>query len=703
MALPPLSVKIGAETDGLTKGLTGAQASIAKFAKVGVAGVAAVGTAMIALTKTSLANIDVLTKQARSLGLTTAAFQKMSLVANEAGVETGKLSSMLGLMQRNIVELQNGTAKQTEVFGKLGLSIRDLQGLEPDAQFAKIAESLNSITDPAEKTAAAMEVFGRSGREAINMLSGYGAAAANAEAFQRRFGISVSQDVASNVERANDAVGRLGQVFTGLGNRMAGTVAPAVERVANGLIDFAAKVVGANDSLEDFFGTLEDARASLGENLFNRLVGNPVEIMKNADAIKEVAFSVDDLKSAGVDAATQTELLGYALRGAGKEGQNAADFMASASEEMRNLTKEFIDGKITAEEFADRISSLEKETRDAIAAFGDVNDIQFSGAMSALNGLRGMVNSVIDAANAMNAALDGEVSMQSGPTGRRGTRAGTTFATPGLAPSSATVRPRSREESRFDEFFGPADRAGGGGGGKDPNELLREQMATRLQTLMEGLMTERETVAQWYAEGQALLEEARANELLTESEYFDQKTRLQEEYNRRSQSLMNEEVQMRKSTLSSMIGLLTQFGSKNKALAKVAVALNAAQRVSEISANTAAASTRALAELGPIAGPPVAARIAAYGAMQKAIAVASAAMSAKGISSGSGGSGSISGAASSAQTSAETQAAPQATQTLNFSVTSDPFGISDRLVRQIVGAINQSQRDGSTLIRATVS
>jgi hypothetical protein len=89
--------------------------------------------------------------------------------------------------------------------------------------------------------------------------------------------------------------------------------------------------------------------------------------------------------------------------------------------------------------------------------------------------------------------------------------------------------------------------------------------------------------------------------------------------------------------------------------------------------------------------------------MQKAIAVASAAMSAKGISSGSGGSGSISGAASSAQASAETQAAPQATQTLNFSVTSDPFGISDRLVRQIVGAINQSQRDGSTLIRATVS
>jgi hypothetical protein len=213
-------------------------------------------------------------------------------------------------------------------------------------------------------------------------------------------------------------------------------------------------------------------------------------------------------------------------------------------------------------------------------------------------------------------------------------------------------------------------------------------------------MTERETVANWYDEGLMLLEEARANELLTESEYFDQKTRLQEEYNRRAQSLMNSEVQMRKSTFSSMIGLLTQFGSKNKALAKVAVALNAAQRVSEISANTAAASTRALAELGPIAGPPAAAKIAAYGAFQKAIAVASAAMSMRGSSGGGSGGPSISGGSSA--TASQAQAPQQNVQTLNFSVTNDPFGISDRLVRQIVGSINEAQRNGSTLINARV-
>jgi hypothetical protein len=372
----------------------------------------------------------------------------------------------------------------------------------------------------------------------------------------------------------------------------------------------------------------------------------------------------------------------------------AADMFRALSGEMAEARRQFKEGEIDGEAFRAKMEQIQRRVAALISQFEDFKGIDIRGVTSQVTTLGNAIAIATSFAKQLSAAL---------PGGTPGHTTGTPLSGDDLLPPSLLAPATSLRPQLPGVDFGQDADAGGGSRGTDPNELLREQMATRLQTLMEGLMTERETVANWYAEGQALLEEARANELLTESEYFDQKTRLQEEYNRRSQSLMNEEVQMRKSTFSSMIGLLTQFGSKNKALAKVAVALNAAQRVSEISANTAAASTRALAELGPIAGPPVAARIAAYGAMQKAIAVASAAMSAKGISSGSGGSGSISGAASSAQTSAETQAAPQATQTLNFSVTSDPFGISDRLVRQIVGAINQSQRDGSTLIRATVS
>ena len=210
---------------------------------LGIAGgLAAVGTAMLAMTRRSMENLDALTKQARQVGLTADRLQAMSLVAGEAGVSTQSLTNTLGIMQRNIVELERGTATQVRAFEALGLSIVNLQGLNADEQFEQIANALNNVQDPAERTALAMEVFGRSGREVINMLDGYSDKLADATEFQRRFGIAISQTDAEAIERANDAVGRLREAFGGLGNLMAAAVAPAVERTSNLLLSLAGRI-----------------------------------------------------------------------------------------------------------------------------------------------------------------------------------------------------------------------------------------------------------------------------------------------------------------------------------------------------------------------------------------------------------------------------------------------------------------------------
>lgn len=304
MSLPPIVAKITADTSGLDRGLDGAKAKLGMFSKAGVAAgaaVAALAVGMVALTRASMANIDALAKQARSLGLTVSAFQKMSLVANEAGVETGKLTSMLGLMQRNIEGLAQGTAAQTEAFGRLGLAVSDLQGLTADEQFERIAVALDGIADPAQKTALAMDVFGRSGREAINMLSGYSEAVANAADFNAKFGIAVSQATADGVERANDAVGRLGMVFEGLGNRMAGFVAGPVEATANGLISIAEAIFGVRTNVEEFFGSLEAAKAALGEDIFARMMGRPEDVAASGQALSDLAYRMDEFKRLGFE------------------------------------------------------------------------------------------------------------------------------------------------------------------------------------------------------------------------------------------------------------------------------------------------------------------------------------------------------------------------------------------------------------------
>jgi hypothetical protein len=68
-------------------------------------------------------------------------------------------------------------------------------------------------------------------------------------------------------------------------------------------------------------------------------------------------------------------------------------------------------------------------------------------------------------------------------------------------------------------------------------------------------------------------------------------------------------------------------------------------------------------------------------------------------SSGSSG-GSRGGGGSAAATSA--LAAPAPTQTLNFNITNDPFGIGERTARQMSAALNEANRNG-VAIRSTVS
>jgi hypothetical protein len=568
MAGPEVKVKVGADTTGLDRGLKTAESRLAMFAKVGAAaGVAAgaAGVAMIALTKASLANIDATTKQARSLGLTTSALQTMSLVAKEAGVQTGQLTSMLGLMQRNISELQDGTKKQTEAFAAMGLSIADLQGLTPDEQFARIATAMEGITDPTEKTAAAMEVFGRSGRAAINMLSGYGARAREAAEFNARFGISVRQDVAEGVERANDAVGRLGMVMEGLGNRMAGAVAPAIERVANGLITFAANVVGAKVTLEDFFGTLERAREMLGEDVFQKLVGNPDLIKDVAPQLERIANEVVDLALVADSAQRALEDMVFELSMIGEEG--TAQEISDIADGLREADQQFKNNEISAEQFRERMDDAKKEAERLLEKLGDVDGARFGGVIGGLGSLITKLGEAVNVALELRRALPGtDPATLETVTEGDGSQIG---FQPVAGPR---VRPRSAPA-----LLGEPDnrsRGGGGGGGKG----LKDDLAQRLKILQEGLQTEAETVAAWYEEQNATLIDAKEREMLTEEQYRELRERLEQEHQDRLAGIRSAGNE---SAVAMALGageqILSAVGGMNKKALKMAKVFGAAQ------------------------------------------------------------------------------------------------------------------------------
>ena len=113
-------------------------------------------------------------------------------------------------------------------------------------------------------------------------------------------------------------------------------------------------------------------------------------------------------------------------------------------------------------------------------------------------------------------------------------------------------------------------------------------------------------------------------------------------------------TQANAASVSDVLGFLEQFSSKSKVLAKGLLIVRAAEGVNQAIINSQIAATRALAELGPIAGPPAASAMITYGKVSAGIIAANAALKLGGAGGGGGG-GSISLGSGSQQTQAQRQ------------------------------------------------
>lgn len=156
------------------------------------------------------------------------------------------------------------------------------------------------------------------------------------------------------------------------------------------------------------------------------------------------------------------------------------------------------------------------------------------------------------------------------------------------------------------------------------------------------------------------------------------------------------------STWSALGQFVQQFAGKNKAAAVAAIAIQKGLSIAQIVANTAAAKMRALAELGPLAGPPVAAKIGLYGKLQAGLVAATGLAQAASAAGGGGGGGSVNSLVASAQRGGRAAAASQGPQRPNVSLTLvGDQGFSRAQIVQIAEALNDSSRDGQQLVSIT--
>jgi len=190
----------------------------------------------------SARELDEAGKTARRLGMSMTSFQNLGQVAEEAGVSMGQMGTLLTFMTRNLGNLANGSASAQKAFGTLGLTMANLAGLSPERQFELISQRIMALPTAAERTAAAMAIFGRQGAAAMGLIAdASGGAVSEIAKLREQLGLNLTDTQVKGVEMMNDAVGRMSLVFQGFINQFVAGLAPAITTVANLFVKFFAE------------------------------------------------------------------------------------------------------------------------------------------------------------------------------------------------------------------------------------------------------------------------------------------------------------------------------------------------------------------------------------------------------------------------------------------------------------------------------
>jgi hypothetical protein len=242
---------------GIGKGFASAQGALGGFSKsvlslpAAIAGSVAV-TGLVALAKNFADAGSAVDDMAQRTGMSAEAVSSLGYAAKLSGTDIGTLEKGVRKMQMGIADAAAGVPGAADKFAALGLSVADLQKMSPDEQFIAIADKLSLIQDPALKSAAAMEYFGKAGADLVPMLSGGAEEIRKLQQDAADLGQTMSGEDAAAAAKLGDVFDRLFGVIGGLQTRIGSALAPLLTAVGEKIISVVSNVskfIGENQEL----------------------------------------------------------------------------------------------------------------------------------------------------------------------------------------------------------------------------------------------------------------------------------------------------------------------------------------------------------------------------------------------------------------------------------------------------------------------
>jgi len=266
------------QVEGVTKRLTSASGLLggALGALAPVATIGGIG----ALVQKTIAAGDAMYDMSQRTGVSVEALARFKKAAATSGTDIDAVSKALGKLSKGMYEAaQSGKGPTAEALKALGISATDAAGKlkTADQVTLEIANKFKTMPDGVEKTALAMQLFGKAGAEMIPMLNMGGDAI-------DKLKVKMTTAFAQKADEYNDKLTTLSGKVGGLAAGLTIALLPALDAVVTGLtavVDLFSKlpepmqtVIGLAVGLGIALKALEFAGlAGLAPALFSSLSG----------------------------------------------------------------------------------------------------------------------------------------------------------------------------------------------------------------------------------------------------------------------------------------------------------------------------------------------------------------------------------------------------------------------------------------------
>jgi hypothetical protein len=287
--------------------MTAAKAILGSVAS-SVAALAGIG-GLAAFASSTLEAVDAAGKLASRVGMTTEQLTALQYAADLSDVSAESLGGALEKLSRYMATAGGGEAEKS--LSKLGLSLKQLQGMDTMSAFMAISDGLSRISDAGERAALIAQIFGKGASEMGNLLNAGSAEIRNAMMEAQAFGQTFTDSQAAMANSINDNLTRVSKAFNGALAQALLTVTPLLEsflnavtltlsatngwiptviKIAGGLAAAALAVKAVNLAILAYT-TVQKAATTAGA-IFQAVVGGPAAWAKLAAGVVAATVAV---------------------------------------------------------------------------------------------------------------------------------------------------------------------------------------------------------------------------------------------------------------------------------------------------------------------------------------------------------------------------------------------------------------------------